>query len=141
VDVEDLVARVRRNVGDLEHKLAKERAFLAELELRVQGDPAQSSPVIVMDEKHEGGLRRVPRREKAKVSRGLIEAAPGEWSTVRLRKALQERGIDADAGTPVKNILYSFVNDDGWGEAHGGGIYRFPAPQNGTAPTQGGLGV
>jgi hypothetical protein len=152
VEVDELIAAVRRNVAELRHSLAKEEAFLAELEARVGPVPAEvhlqparintdAALAVTTPE-----LRRASRQEKAAVVRELIEGRPGRWTTVELREALTERGIDPHLGTPVKNILYSFVNDDHWGTAHGGGEYDFPDPfpeptRNGSVPSQEGLSV
>jgi hypothetical protein len=157
VEIDAFVAAVRKRVADMRHELATEEAFLAELEKRVPGPPRGSeSAANVLDTAMEqgraaiqratdvvegSGLRRVSRKEKAGVARELIEARPGQWTTVELREALRAQGIDPDGGTPVKNIMFSFVHDDRWGKALGGGAYDFtePFPQparNGAVPSQ-----
>src|SRR4051812_7479477 len=125
MEVEDLIRSLRQSITAQERKTENDKKFLAELEARVQSVSVQITATPETGGRQalapvEGGesppptptsgLRRVTRKEKADVSRELIEARPGRWTTVQLRAALTERGIDPQAGTPTKNILYSFVN-------------------------------
>jgi hypothetical protein len=162
MEVEELVATVRRNVAEMRKALAKEESFLAELEARVSGVPAKA-PLPPEPSgppgSWSGGVvpgavfppddtppRRISRKEKAALVRAMIEERRGRWLIAQVRNALRAQGVDPDAGTPIKNILYSFVHDDHWGTALGGGEYDFPDPfpepaRNGAVPSQEGLSV
>jgi hypothetical protein len=63
--------------------------------------------------------------EKRDVVLAIMGERPGRWSTRDLRRALAERGIDPQAGTPVKNILWQ-LSKAGKVTAAGSGIYEFP---------------
>jgi hypothetical protein len=63
--------------------------------------------------------------EKRAIVLAIMAERPGRWSTRDLRRVLAERGIDPQAGTPVKNILWQ-LSKAGKVTAAGSGIYEFP---------------
>ena len=145
MDVEELVGVVRRNVAELRKSLAKEESFLAELEARLP--PTEPEPQRPTPKSEDAvpptptpvaasGLRRLPRQAKTEIALRYIDARPGLWSTKQMRAALTADGIDPEAGTPVKNILWHIAKD-GRGHSVGHGEYDFPAEhRNGAGRTQ-----
>jgi hypothetical protein len=141
--VDELAAKVRRRIEELEEEAAQEREFLARLEayaggLEVASTPSrpESNPITarlrergsepVVQPRLDGVTgRRVPLSEKRQLAWQLIEARPGRWTTNDMRAALADRGVDPNAGTPVKNLLWAFAQD-GRGTGLGGGVYEFP---------------
>ncbi len=124
MDVDELVASVRANVRELRQRLAKEEAFLAELEDRVPAveTPAPPAPAAVAPETRPG----LSRGEKKQRVWALIQTRPGRWTAAEVRDALRADGItDPDAGTPVKNVLWLLAKE-GKGISLGGGAYDFP---------------
>jgi hypothetical protein len=145
MDVEELAAAVRQNIARLRRDLAQEEEFLAQLEARTRTtsatardlapqparlEPAPATPRIATSASLT--VRR-GRSEKRDMVRTLVTERPGRWSTRQIRDALTERGVDPEAGTPVKNILWQLAKE-GFGKPLGGGEYEFPAPSvNGDA--------
>ncbi len=63
--------------------------------------------------------------EKREIVLTIMGERPGRWATRDLRKALAKRGIDPQAGTPVKNIMWQLAKA-GKVTAAGSGIYEYP---------------
>ena len=70
------------------------------------------------------GHKRLTEKRAAVLA--IMRERPGRWTPAELRDALEQRGIDPNAGTPVKNILWHLAKA---GEVHasGNGVYEFPA--------------
>jgi hypothetical protein len=85
-------------------------------------DPPVDAPLAA----NRNGNGHTPLSEKRNIVLAIMRERPGRWSTVDLRKALTERGIDPQAGTPVKNILWQLAKA-GTVSAAGSGVYEFPA--------------
>jgi hypothetical protein len=148
MDVEELRDAVRRNVAELRQTLAKEEAFLAELEARV---PRERRPLREAMKQRANGqpepqqapeppivLRQLSRGDKTKLALAYIDQRPGRWTTAQMRAALEHSGVDPEAGTPVKNILWHIAKS-GRGESAGHGAYDFPAASDSpgkSSPTQ-----
>lgn len=73
---------------------------------------------------HANGHKRLTEKRAAVLA--IMGERPGRWTPAELREALEQRGIDPNAGTPVKNILWHLAKA---GEVHasGNGVYEFPA--------------
>jgi hypothetical protein len=72
------------------------------------------------------GNGHVPLTRKRDAVLAMLRERPGRWDTAQVRAALAEQGIDPEAGTPVKNIMWKLAKD-GIAHASGGGVYEFPA--------------
>jgi hypothetical protein len=68
----------------------------------------------------------VPPTRKRDAVLAMLRERPGRWDTAQVRAALAEQGIDPQAGTPVKNIMWKLAKD-GIAHASGNGVYEFPA--------------
>jgi hypothetical protein len=81
-------------------------------------------------------LGRISLSEKREMVLEILRSRPGRWTNQDVRDALTERGINADGGTPVKNVMWNLAQA---GELHGsgGGVYDFPAPTVGADNGQG----
>jgi hypothetical protein len=81
------------------------------------------------------GGERVSAARKREMVLSVMGERPGTWSTREVREALAEHGIDPDAGTPVKNILWQ-LGREGQVSAAGSGIYELSALTRSTEPDQ-----
>ncbi len=149
MEVGELAAQVRRNIARLRQELADEESFLARLEKHAATGPTapQSgfpTPEPRPVETAATGVgattsgRLAGRGEKKSLVRQIVSERPGRWSTRQIREELIELGIDPDAGTPVKNVLWQLAKE-GLGSSLGSGEYEFPAPSadgNGDGPQE-----
>ena len=132
MEVGELAAQVRQNIERLRRELAEEESFLARLE-RYSAEAGTTGTRPSVQEPFPGpvdytkfGLRVAARGEKKDLIRQIVSERPGRWSTGEMREALSERGIAADAGTPVKNVLWQLAQE-GFMTSLGSGEYEFPA--------------
>lgn len=72
------------------------------------------------------GNEHVPVTRKRDTVLAILRQRPGRWSNADMRSELAARGIDPQAGTPVKNIMWKLAKD-GIVHASGNGVYEFPA--------------
>jgi hypothetical protein len=63
--------------------------------------------------------------EKRDAVLAIMRERPGRWRTKDMRDALAARGIDPQAGTPVKNVMWQLAKA-GTISPSGSGIYEYP---------------
>jgi hypothetical protein len=107
-------AEVQRVVDDLRKQLQACEELLAAL-ARFETDA--NGKVVV------NGGERVPATRKREAVLAIMRERSGPWTIRELRDALSARGIDPEAGTPVKNILWNFAKE-GHVHANGNGVYE-----------------
>jgi hypothetical protein len=107
-------AEVQRVVDDLRKQLQACEELLAALG-RFEMDA--NGRIVV------NGGERVPATRKREAVLAIMRERPGPWSIRELRDALSDAGIDPDAGTPVKKILWNFAKE-GHINANGNGVYE-----------------
>lgn len=115
-------AEVQREIDELRSQIEAYEALLAAVgrfETNENGEIAIAS------------ADRVSLSRKREVVRAILRERPGAWTTGQVRDALTARGIDPDAGTPVKNVLWHLAKR-GEISAAGSGVYEFSA-LNGSA--------
>jgi hypothetical protein len=90
--------------------------------------PAHATPQETPEraDQSANGNGHVPLTRKRDAVLAMLRERPGRWDTAQVRAALAEQGIDPEAGTPVKNIMWKLAKD-GIAHASGGGVYEFPA--------------
>jgi hypothetical protein len=123
----DARAEIEREVDELLRQLEARQELLAaaaRFEIDEQGELVVS-----------GGERGTPAARKRELILGIMRERPGEWTTREVRDVLAEHGIDPEAGTPVKNILWNFAKE-GYVEAKGNGVYELSAPTVGAEHDQ-----
>lgn len=64
-------------------------------------------------------------RSQRDVVLAILAERPGRWTTAEIREALEARGHDPRAGTPVKNIMWQLARI-GKVTAAGSGVYEYP---------------
>ncbi len=72
------------------------------------------------------GGERAPASRKREVILAIMSKRPGHWTTRELRDALAARAINPQAGTPVKNVLWTLAKE-GRVRAVGNGVYELSA--------------
>lgn len=87
------------------------------------------------DTNGNGGGGHLPLTRKRDAVLAMLRERPGRWDTAQVRAALAERGIDPQAGTPVKNIMWKLAKDK-IVHASGGGVYEFPALNERATPDE-----
>jgi hypothetical protein len=105
---------VQRQIDDLREQIEAYEALLAAV-ARFEMDG--SGGIVV----GRGG--HAPLSRKREVVLAVMRERPGAWTTRQVRDALATRGIDPQAGTPVKNILWNLARE-GHVHAAGNGVYE-----------------
>ena len=121
MDVADLKRASEQRIAELRRALEEEERFLRDLDRRVRAKVSEVRPVTrgmaalrnspQAAEAGRTGLRRVPNREKVDVILQLLQDAPGPLTPKEVREGLRSRGIDPDAGTEVKRVLWQLGRD------------------------------
>lgn len=88
--------------------------------------PVEPESVETTSPTNGNGNGHAPVTRKRDTVLAILREKPGRWDTAEIRAALAERGIDPQAGTPVKNIMWKLAKDN-IVHASGGGVYEFPA--------------
>lgn len=136
MQVDELAKKVRREVEALSRELDQDpkyvalqegKRFLRQLEQHLDG-PAQPAVQPRPDEDTNGHLRKVKAGEKGEVMIRLLQEH-GPLQPKQLRMLLRDQGIDPDAGTEVKRILWQLANEHK--------LQRYP-DSNSYGPRQGG---
>jgi hypothetical protein len=117
-------AEVQRAVDDLRKQLQACEDLLAVL-ARFETD---ANGTIVVN-----GGERVPATRKREAVLAAMRGRPGPWTIREVRDALTDAGIDPDAGTPVKKILWNFAKE-GHVNANGNGVYELSVLAQGAEP-------
>jgi hypothetical protein len=107
-------AGVQRAIDELRAQLQAYEELLAVV-MRFEMDA--DGKVVV------NGGERVSVTRKREAVLAIMQERPGHWSIREIREALSARGIDPEAGTPVKNILWNFAKE-GHVHAIGSGVYE-----------------
>lgn len=89
-------------------------------------EPVERSAEHANGNGHGHANEHVPLTRKRDAVLAMLREHPGRWDTAQVRAALADQGIDAQAGTPVKNIMWKLAKD-GIVHASGNGVYEFPA--------------
>jgi len=124
MDVEELAGRVRQKIEkrrlELEEdprfrELREDERFLERLEAHMadtgQGRAVSEKPRDPAPATNSnGGLRKVKAGEKGKAIIALL-AEHGRQRPKVLRERLRQQGIDPDAGTEVKRVLWQLAKD------------------------------
>jgi hypothetical protein len=143
VDVEDLKEQLRREIATQQQSLDDNRKFLAELERRTESTPALNvarrrptrTPQIT-EALAEEGLRQIKAGEKGEIIIEILREG-GRQSPKAIKGALRERGIDPDAGTEVKRVLWQLAKDEKIVRHPDAREYEFPQTQlNGHRTTE-----
>jgi hypothetical protein len=129
---------IEREADELRTQLKNYEDLLALLDRIAAPSSPQPAPATPNGNGHgsHDALGRVSLSEKRALVLEILRSRPGRWTNQAVRDALTERGIDADGGTPVKNVMWNLAQA---GELHGygAGVYEFPAPNGGATPEQG----
>lgn len=150
MDVDELAGRVRRKVElrrrELEQdprflELREEERFLERLEAHMadpgqkphqSAQPPNTSPAATNG---NGGLRRMKAGEKGQALVALV-VEHGRQKPRDLRERLRLQGIDPDAGTEVKRVLWQLVKDGQLERDRATGEYGPVRTQNGASPAE-----
>ena len=123
--VEALLVLARRYAsGSLAHSTAVEPIGNGSNVSRIVGIDLQSAKRAMSGGRTNGkGHKRLTEKRAEVLS--IMQERPGRWTPADVRKALEARGVDPVAGTPVKNILWHLAQD-GVIHGSGNGVYEFP---------------
>lgn len=125
MDVEELAARVREKVAERRRELEadpkfrelqEEERFLARLESHIasHGSPQSVAPSPQLDGSagvDSPSLRRVKAGEKGEAILALLKQHGRQQPKV-LRERLRQQGIDPEAGTEVKRVLWQLAKEN-----------------------------
>jgi hypothetical protein len=132
VDVDELIANSERKIDRLRAQLATEERFLKDLRKRMPAAPSPrvevvprlTLPVDTVQPVPVAPGRQASRPEKRALALAAMRAQPGTWTTKDLEGVFISKGIDPNAGTPAKNILWH-LSREGLVEPAGHGAYHF----------------
>jgi hypothetical protein len=107
-------AEVRRAIDELRRQI---EAYEALLEAVARFETDKNGDLAIND----GGHATLSRKREAVLE--IMRERPGRWTTSEIRDALAARGINPQAGTPVKNVLWNLAKA-GHVRAIGNGVYE-----------------
>lgn len=111
--VEQEIAGFQAEVNRLNAKIqARARALTMKQAARAAiGSPPAAESTAPERDATPGTARRVSAQQKRDLVREVLARAPRRpWPTQDVRHALTEAGVDADAGTPIRRILWDMGN-------------------------------
>jgi hypothetical protein len=124
----DARTEIEREIDELRRQLEARQDLLA---AAARFDRGENGELVV-----NGGERGTPAPRKRALVLSIMNEQPGHtWTTREVRDALAARGIDPQAGTPVKNILWNLAKE---GHVHGAGngVYRLSVLAASAGPRQ-----
>lgn len=123
---------VKRERDQLREQLEDCEALLRLIDRHQANGHGYASAADTADTQETATIRPANGNSHARLTRkrdtvlAILREKPGRWENGEMRTALAERGIDPNAGTPVKNIMWKLAKD-GIVHASGNGVYEFPA--------------
>jgi hypothetical protein len=124
----DARAEIEREIDELRRQLEARQELLA---AAARFGTGENGELVV-----NGGERGTPASRKRELLLATMRERPDhDWTTRELRYSLDARGIDPQAGTPVKNILWTLAKEGHVNRA-GEGMYRLSTLARGVAPEQ-----